>query len=179
MAVGIFARLVLVNVLCLMFSVSILTLFNSTLVRMVCQLMNISILFFLPYGYCWRAGEKDRKLIRYGEINQDKLKGLKAGLIAFVPFAIVPVLLIFEKLNMLNYQFLYIHRIVSAVFFPLNITLLPSTLTLAELGWLSVILSCAAVVIYPIIPAFAYVLGFREIYLEFLLKPKAGIKKQG
>lgn len=178
-ALGIFARLVLVNVLSLMFSVSILTLFNSIFFRMICQLMNISILFFLPFGYCRSAGEKDRKLIKYGEIKEDVLKGLKAGVIATIPFLTVPVLLILEKLNVLQSQFLYIHRIVSAVFFPLNITLLPSTLTLTELGWPPVVLSCATVLVYPLVPAFAYIMGLRNIYLETLFRIKKSIKKRG
>lgn len=178
MAVGVLGKFLLANVLCLMFSISILTLFNNILVRMLCQLMNISIVFFLPYGYCWKSGDKDRKLVKYGEIEEDSLKGLKAGLMAFIPFAVVPVLLLLEKLNVLGAQILYLHRIVSAIFFPLNMTLLPSTLTVAEMDWWQVLASCATVLVYPLIPAFAYILGYREIYLENLFKYKSRAKNK-
>lgn len=176
----VFLRYVIASVLCLLITLSLMTLFNNTLARMLYQLMNLSVLFSLSYSVCWKKGAGDRNKYQFGKMEKDTKKGVKAGFIAMLPFAVVSALLIFAKCGLLPDSYLYIFRLLNAPFFPLDFSLLPSTMTLAEISWLQIILAALTVIIYPLTPSFAYALGFREYFLHdrFVYQgPVSGIKK--
>lgn len=169
-----FLRYVAADLICLMLSLSVLLLINSVLGRVVCQLLNFCVLFSLPYGLAWQAGNSDRNKHLFGHIKEDKLKGLKAGLLASIPFFAVAVLLLLAKAGLFTDGFLYPYRLINSIFFPLNYSLLSGTLSLTEMAWGPVILSACWVLILPVIPAFGYVLGYEEFSLheKFFYKGK-------
>lgn len=161
-----FLRYVVAALICLMLSLSVLLLINSVLGRVVCQLLNFCVLFSLPYGLAWQAGSSDRNKHLFGRVKEDRRKGLKAGVIASIPFFLLSVLLILARAGLFTGEYLYPYRLLSCIFFPLNYSLLAGTLSLGEMGWGVVILSACTNLILPIIPAFGYALGYRELSIH-------------
>lgn len=173
-----FLRFVVTALICLMTSLSVLLLINSVIGRVVCQFLNFCVLFSLPYGLAWQAGNSDRNKHQFGHIQEDLWKGLKAGAIACVPFFIVSLLLILAKAGIFTADFLYPYRLINCIFFPLNYSLLAGTLSLAEMSWGPVILSACTTLVMPVVPAFGYALGYREISLHEKVFYKSGRKKR-
>lgn len=173
-----FLRYVAATLICLMTSLSVLLLINSVMGRVVCQLLNFCVLFSLPYGLAWQAGSSDRNKHLFGHVEEDLFKGLKAGLIACLPFFAAGVLLLLAKAGLFTSDFLYPYRLITCVFFPLNYSLLAGTLSLAEMSWGPVILSACFTLTLPVTPAFGYLFGYREISLHERVFYKNGNKKR-
>lgn len=172
-----FLRYVVTTLICLMTTLSVLLLINSVMGRVVCQLLNFCVLFSLPYGLAWQAGSSDRNKHLFGHIREDLWKGLKAGLIACVPFFAAAILLLLARAGVITSEFLYPYRLVTCVFFPLNYSLLAGTLSLAEMSWGAVVLSACFTLVLPVAPAFGYLFGYREISLYEKFFYKNGKKK--
>ncbi len=173
-----FFRYVATALICLMLSLSVLLLINSVLGRIVCQFLNFCVLFSLPYGLAWQAGNSDRNKHLFGRVKEDQWKGLKAGLIACIPFFAAAVLLILARAGLFTGEYLYPYRLINCIFFPLNYSLLAGTLSLAEMSWSSVILSACTTLVMPIVPAFGYALGYRELSIYERVFYKSNRKKR-
>lgn len=172
-----FLRYVVADLICLMTSLSVLLLINSVIGRVVCQLLNFCVLFSLPYGLAWQAGNSDRNKRLFGRVREDLWKGLKAGTLAGLPFVAAGILLLLAKAGLFTADFLYPYRLINCIFFPLNYSLLAGTLSLAEMSWGPVILSSCFTLVLPVAPAFGYLFGYREISLHERFFYKNGRKK--
>ena len=88
-------------------SVAFLTLEASALVT---SLVGCIIYFVLIYNMNWATAERDRNLVLYGHMPEDKQRGLRAGIYAVIPLAVLTlVLIVFSYAGALPawYQVLY------------------------------------------------------------------------
>lgn len=137
------------------------------------QLFNIVLLACMIYPSLWQRGTKDSNLVHFKHQPEDKLKGLKCGIIAVVPSVVLLLVLTFLKstatvsafpsalLNMLFASTYSFNTLVSG--------------GAATLGELSILKMCIYILLQLLVPAIAYVaylLGYKNISLgeKFIYK---------
>ena len=133
----------------------------------ITALFGIVVYCITIYTASWATGERDRNLVLYGHMHEDKLRGLKAGLCAVCPMLICTLLLIFNVYaSFLPNWFLVCYRLIFLPFaFIVNwMTAHPA---LAFLG----ILVCA---VCPAAAAYGYYNGrnLNQVLPKILYKQK-------
>ena len=131
----------------------------------------------MVYATMWTRGDKDNNAVRFKRMQEDKLKGLKIGLVAAIPSILSYVLLIAEKCFHFYPGYAALYRLLQMAFYPIVIWAFGSnvTLTTAQISWGSIALAGVPILILPIVAAVAYWLGYSEISLgERLVYSKKG-----
>lgn len=62
---------------------------GNAVFTVVTQLFIILLLVAFIYSKMWHEGTKDDNAVRFGHMKEDKLKGLKVGLLANVPYVLI------------------------------------------------------------------------------------------
>jgi len=62
----------------------------------ITAVFGIAVYCITIYTASWATAERDRNLVLYGHMQEDKLRGLKAGLYAVAPMLICTLLLVFH-----------------------------------------------------------------------------------
>ena len=70
-------------------SITEVTKTGNTVFTVVTQLFVILLLNAFIYSKLWHEGTKDDNAVRFGHMSEDKLKGLKVGLLANIPYALI------------------------------------------------------------------------------------------
>ena len=87
------------------------------------QIITAYVFVIIIYYYMWPKGDRDRNRADFGKLEGDRLYGLKTGLWASVPYALVYLLLVFEKIfntafglkvfKLVNFSFFYIIELIT------------------------------------------------------------------
>ena len=172
-------RFLLSAVMCMILSMSVLTLIDGFWGRFLCQILNLAIVISLSYVPLWNEGNNDVNKINYERMKRDPLRGLKYGLVAAVPGVIVYILLFLSAMGAMSEAFFMIYRFLNPVFLPLNMTLMPATLTMSEIGMMPVFFACFEMLLPVIVCGFAYPLGLHRYSLsERFIYPYAPERKK-
>lgn len=165
-----FFRIFVGSLISLMLSLSVMVFLNNPGGRALCQLLNFSAAFSLVYSAAWTVGFADRNRVKSGYAKEDPAKGIKAGLLAAVPFMVPSVLLALSKAGVLTGGFLYVFRLLTPVFFPLYYSLFPASQLISEIGFLSIAVSFLLPLVFPVIAGAGYFLGYRDTRLSSLVR---------
>lgn len=166
LALQIYGRVVLASIMCLIVSVSVLTLLNNLLGRVLGQLFCLVIFCTLPYQHLWHEGDSDCNKVNFGHLEEDLHRGLKVGLIASIPSFLLAFVPILAKAGIISEAFLLLYRFLTPAFFPLYQALFPATLTLAEVSWGAVIGSSLTFLILPGLCWGGYLLGYYRVSIS-------------
>ena len=134
----------------------------------VCEIFLIFMMGVFVYNDMWKLGYKDSNLVRIGAKPEDKVKGLKIGLITMIPsFILLTVLAIgsqsFAKdVSVASYAFVNPHLYDAAIL------LTPSHNggVFSDLNVWHFIVNYALLFIIPLIAFGAYIIGYKSILVS-------------
>lgn len=147
---------------------------NIKIVRWIGQALGMGILYILIYSVMWKAGDADANNAELGKTEKNMYKGLKAGLIADIPYALLYLILAITSAIGVLPLFPGIYKVLTYFMFGFNDTFIPvsgNSFVLTVGG-----ISAAALVLLPI-PLFAefgYYMGEKHM----IFKEKIVYKKE-
>ena len=62
--------------------------------QLLTTVVGMLVLFALTYSVFWGTAERDRNLVIYGHLKENKLRGLQGALLGMIPLAILVVLVV-------------------------------------------------------------------------------------
>jgi hypothetical protein len=133
-------------------------------VSWVSQIITLVVWGAFIYVVNWNAGNADADKNELGDTPLDKFRGLKAGLLAVIPFAVSYLLLVIAKLTGTFSFAVSIFKILNYNCFAFNNMIITN-----GLGSISIseLLCLAAVLLpLPIFSAFGYAMGLRHTLLK-------------
>lgn len=141
---------------------------NTVLIAVFCT----AILMIVIYPQFWQLGTADSNLVHFKHKKEDKLKGLKAGLIATVPGTVLlTVLLFIPGAGLALYKFLN-----SGVYAFIGL-IVGKAATFGDLAVWQIILLFLLKGAVPLIAYVSYLLGYKNISLSEKFIYKKNIKK--
>ena len=141
---------------------------NSTksFVEILTGICSLLILFGMIYTTTWARGDKDHNLATFGDGVIDKLKGLKIGLTAVIPFALLYVFLIVDKFLPNELYALGAFKTANYYLFPLVDAVSGSASTANDLSILSVLGLISCMLFIPAFAVLGYFCGSNEISIK-------------
>lgn len=122
------------------------------------QLIILIILFAFIYSQLWKKGNKDFQNVKLGRVTEDKLRGLKIGIIASVPQIIVFICLIIIP----NFKTAF-YKIANYHFFITNNAIIGEAKLASDLEITQYLLLFLPFLVLPIAAAVSYIIGYRDI----------------
>ena len=135
------------------------------LLDILSQILMILLLAAFPYTILWSQGDRDKNSVNFKHMEEDKLRGLKVGLMAAVPSLLVYIVLVVDKLTNVIPWYLFLYRYLNIPFLPIIGRLLPDIATAAEIPWPSLLLLFLPLLFIPLLCFVAYALGYKQISL--------------
>lgn len=130
----------------------------------ITQLLGAVILFAFLYKHLWRLGDSDRNLVITGNGIEDKLRGLKIGLIANIPIYLSYVIFLLAKSGILEGEWYAVFRFLNFPQFSLiNALYGQATSTAVNISWTNAILGALTFVVIPLFTTVTYILGYKRI----------------
>lgn len=130
----------------------------------VTQTLGAVILFAFLYKHLWRLGDSDRNLVTTGNGVEDKLRGLKIGLIANTPIYLSYVIFLIAKSGILAGEWYAVFRFLNFPQFSIiNALYGQATSTAAAISWASALLGAVTFIAIPLFTTIAYILGYKRI----------------
>lgn len=180
MAAKLYGRSVFSSVLCFFVYVSIMMMLSMTAEKdkivspgwmlagnIVALVFQTCIFVALIYGDIWLKGDRDRNAVNFGHMEENKWRGLQAGLLAAIPSFLSFVLLVADKLVNFWGAYAMIYRLGQISFYPVMVWTMGVnvSVTTAGMSWGSILLSGIPVLALPLVTTVAYALGYAQIAL--------------
>jgi len=139
---------------------------NNAAVNFLMQAFLLVMYFGFIYSNPNMDGDRERNLIRVGQLEENKLKGLNAGLIAMLPKLLTSILLVLVKLGVTGNFPQIIYRMINSQFVILINHIMPSTDTgnMSIPTWGQIAVVTALQLLIPLISGMAYFFGYRGIH---------------
>lgn len=136
--------------------------------EILCQILMLLLLIAFPYSMLWLQGDKDRNRVHFGRMQPDPWRGVRVGLMAAIPYAVVYILLVASKLSLFMDGFVHLARFIVTPFLPLfNLVADPQTvLTTSQVPWWGIALLFLTVAALPAICGGAYHLGYKQYSIK-------------
>lgn len=150
------------HVMCILTSFSILTGFNNMVTRFLTLAINCAIYYSLIFSGIRKEGQRDRNRVDTGHMKENPLKGLYAALIAESPFILLGILLILAKCGAVSSGIVPYFRFANTPYMTFYASLMPPTMTFAEVPMLNVIISALTTLFMPGVAGFAYAIGLNS-----------------
>lgn len=150
---------------------------GNTVFLTVTQLFNIILLAGMIYPALWQRGTKDSNLVHFKHQPEDKLKGLKCGIIAAIPSVLLLLVLTAVKSSAAVSAFpAALLNMLLASTYSVNTLISGSAATLGELSILKMLLYLLLQLLVPAIAYVSYLLGYKNISLgeKFVYKKNKG-----
>ena len=126
------------------------------------QLFLLMLLIVMPYSILWERGDKDCNSVHFGHMQEDKLRGLKVGLMASIPSILAYLILVLSKLGLISSSYVFIYRFLNLAFIPVYNGLVGT----AGISWGGMAVLLLTVAVVPLTGYIAYWLGYRQISLS-------------
>ena len=130
------------------------------------MVFTISIFCGFVYSFLWKAGDTDNNKATFGVAERDKLKGLKVGLIASVPFALLWMLLVINKFATFAPWLYGIFKAANYYLYPLVNWAYGSAMTVSEISIVGLLILLLTMVPIPLAAGLGYYFGNSEISLK-------------
>ncbi|MCI9413718.1 MAG: hypothetical protein HFJ79_00880 [Clostridiales bacterium] len=145
----------------------------SAFVDVLSSVLMILLLIAMPYSVLWKQGDRDSNAVHFGRMEEDRLRGLKVGLLAGLPSFAAYLLLLVSKLGLLLPNFLVYYRLGNVPFLPLINRMVPaSTAITAEVPWTVMLVILLTLAVVPLTAVIAYRWGYRHFSLSEVLTYK-------
>lgn len=87
---------IIVVMITLILMMAVANLFDTIWVQIICTVVGVYLFCSMQYSMCWSTAERERNLIKYGHLTEDKWRGLRAGLYATIPMTVVTIIAIVQ-----------------------------------------------------------------------------------
>ena len=148
---------------------------NTALTRWIAQLASLGILYIIIYTAMWQAGDSNANMSEMGNIKREKYKGIKAGLIADIPYALLYIFLAVTSAFKILPNFPGIYKIATYFMFGFNDTFIPVVNESFVITVGGIIGAAVVLLPIPLFAAFGYHMGQKHI----IFKEKIVYKKEG
>lgn len=156
--ITLFGRSVLGSFLGAIFVIIIGMALDSTFLKVVAQIISITMFVGIIYATAWNEGDKDKNLVGFGRIKEDKLKGVKLGLVVMIPYMLSGILLLLGLLGVTT-DLQAIYRIIHFQI----LVILNELMDAAKSSWNGLIFGTLYYLIVPIASGVGYYLGYKRI----------------
>jgi len=156
--ITLFGRSVLGSFLGAIFVIIIGMALDSTFLKVVAQIISITMFVGIIYATAWNEGDKDKNLVGFGRIKEDKLKGVKLGLVVMIPYMFSGILLLLGLLGVTT-DLQAIYRIIHFQI----LVILNELMDAAKSSWNGLIFGTLYYLIVPIASGVGYYLGYKRI----------------
>lgn len=149
-----------------MISITIFSLIipQNTILKIFFQIIKLFILGYSIYSLLWYEGDRDKRLVLFNKIKQDKLRGLKIGLISSIPFSLMYILLIISK-SIYSQKLFSIYTILSMPFREFINILVPNYVILNLANWKILILLIIPLM-FILFCFTGYYMGYNQISIQ-------------
>ncbi len=144
--------------------------------NLICFAFTFVTLLFLNYNRLWMLGTGDNNKVKFGKAQEDKLKGLKIGLLATVPSFLLFALTLISHFGILPSVVFDIYKLANFHLFSINNIIFGSSAAISQIPLWKLAVAFLPNLILPAICAAAYALGYKDISLKdkFIYKNKKG-----
>ena len=129
----------------------------------VCQVIMLLIVFLFFHNTLYYLGDSDCNRVNFGQIKEDKLKGLKIGLVTFAFQLVSYMLLILGKLGFIHNGIFLVFRLCNFHFNPIIMSVVGNTAILSDISWASILRLLPLILITPVLSFVLYYLGYKRI----------------
>ncbi len=127
----------------------------------------LSLLAIFPYSMLWDLGNKDENLVQYKHEKEDLWRGLKIGLLATIPSAVLYLGLIIDKFASLPNVYLVIYRVLNIPFIPYINWLLGVDVYSTDMMTIWHFIGVFATLLFiPIVSCIGYRLGYAQFSIK-------------
>ena len=141
----------------------------------VIMLIMLAIFIFTPVQ---EKGQRDLTQVKYRKGKEDKLCGLKIGLLAGIPAFAAYLLLIVAKLTGLMPWYLLAYRYINICFLPIINAVAGTAVASADISWLALLVFLLLQAYIPLVCHVAYTIGYKQIDVTGKLVYKKSSKKK-
>ena len=124
------------------------------------QSIIVIILFAFIYSQLWKKGNKDFQKVKLGRLTEDKLRGLKIGLIASVPQLVSFLCLFIPKFKTAFYKIANYH------FFITNDAIIGDVKLAGDLQIYKYLLLLLPLLVVPVLSTLSYIIGYKDINIS-------------
>ncbi len=133
----------------------------------VTQILGLVILAGFINGSLSKLGDADRNLVLTGNKAEDKLRGLKIGLIANAPIYLSYLIFLIAKTGVISGSWYAVFRFLNfPQFMLINALYGQTTSTAADISWQKVALGVLTFVVIPLLSYVCYTLGYKRIKIS-------------
>lgn len=136
---------------------------NATL--LIAQLFTLGIFVSFIYPTLWEKGNKALNMVRIGKRAEDKLYGLKVGLISVIPSALVLLFLTVTKSSLSAKLPVALYKLANSSFYSVIELIAGNSSTFGELNILRLIGLYLPLLLVPAVAYIAYLIGYMDISL--------------
>lgn len=139
---------------------------ENTAIGILSSVFTLLIFGLFPYNMLWNMGSHDENYVQLGRMDKDILFGLKAGVIASIPSAILYLMLILGKFGVIPGVIIKWHRLINTPFIPYIDAVEMGAKTATELSFGSLLAVGATLLFVPFVCWLGYYLGYRQISIR-------------
>lgn len=141
-----------------------LSLGGSIAYAVITQIICLAVLVAFIYSQLSKLGKTDNTDVNYKGYAEDKLKGLKIGLVTAAPFILFYLVHIVFALGVKPDFSMAYYRIVNYIFYPvLNFVIGNADVAVGDLGVIEFILALLPLLVVPVAAHFSYIIGYKKI----------------
>ncbi|MBR5524394.1 MAG: hypothetical protein IKU51_03915 [Clostridia bacterium] len=142
---------------------------TQKVVNVVSQILMLIILSLFPYNVLWQFGSRDDVNVRYRGQKEDRMRGVKIGLIGNAPFAFLWVLLLLSRFGLISGGFIQLYRFLAFPFLPYVNWILGSGTTVNDIDLWRILLLLPTLLVVPLVCGVAYRMGGTQFsIIEFI-----------
>ncbi len=134
--------------------------------NIVLQLIMLLLHCALPYAFLWDLGAKDDNRVRYQNMREDALRGLKLSLMASAPGILLYVLLVLSRLSPLPQGIASAYRLLNVPYVPFINWLFPIGTAFVDIPVWRVLLVGVTLIPVVFVGWGAYRLGYRQFSIQ-------------
>lgn len=144
----------------------------------ISSIFTLIIFGSFPYNMLWNIGSKERNYVNFERLDKDILFGLKVGVIATIPSALLYILLVLGKLGVLSDAIIRWHRIINTPYIPYIDAVEGGVKVASELSVTSLLAVAVPLLFVPLVCSVGYILGYRQISVRERLVYKKSKSEQ-
>ena len=142
------------------------------------EILMLLMLSFFIISALRDKGQRDHTNVKYGHMKEDKLIGLKIGLLAAIPAFVAYLVLVFAKITGLLPSYLFLYRYINICFLPIINSVAGTSVLSTEISWLALFVLFLLQLFIPLVCHAAYTIGYKQIFLSDKIVYKDPAKKK-
>ena len=137
-----------------------------TFLQIVSQITGLGLLISFIYPMFWDIGNKESNAVKFGRISEDKLCGLKAGLVAIIPVSVALIFIIATKNTICSELSVTLFKFINSTYYGITDMLTGHVSLFKNATVSSLIIVLVLQLIIPVIAQVGYTLGYKDFSVK-------------